>query len=153
MELTKQVTVNASADKVWKIVGTDFNDISEWASPVLESHANPNLPKGEKGRVCQVKGSGEIIENIYEYSDEQRELAFTLEGGKFPFFVKGIANIWHIEPKGDDQSVVSIGVDMQLMPVFSQLLNGRLQKAIGKQADAFLGELKYYAENDQPKVA
>ena len=68
MELTKQMTVNASADKVWKIVGTDFNDISEWASPVLDSHANPDLAPGEKGRVCEVKGAGQVIENIYDYT-------------------------------------------------------------------------------------
>ena len=152
MELTKQVTINASAEKVWKIVGDDFNDVSEWASPVLESHANPNLPPGEKGRVCQVKGAGEVVENVYEYDDEQRELAFTLEGGKFPFFMRRIENVWRVEPKGDNQSVAEIGVNITLMPVFKQLLSGRLKTALSKQADGFLGELKYFAENDRPKA-
>ena len=66
MQFSKQITVNASAERVWKIIGEDFNDISEWSSFVLTSEANPDVPEGG-GRVCNVKGVGDVVENIFEY--------------------------------------------------------------------------------------
>ncbi|KAA3642373.1 MAG: SRPBCC family protein [Chloroflexi bacterium] len=150
MELTKEIMVNAPADKVWKIVGADFNEISEWSSFVITSEQNPGLPDGG-GRVCDVKGFGETVETLYEYDDEQRELAFTLEGGGTPFFMREVKNSWHIEPDGEDKSRVQIGVQAELMPVFKQLMTGRLTKVMEKRADVILGELKYFAENGEAK--
>lgn len=152
MNFTKTVTINTSADKVWQIVGTDFNDVAQWASPVLESHANPDLPEGEKGRVCQVKGVGRVVENIYHYDESQRELAFTLQGEKNPFFMKEIKNIWRVEPNGNDRANVHMTVDITLMPVFKQLLTSRLNKALSQRADGFLNELKQFAETGQPQA-
>jgi hypothetical protein len=91
MNFTKQVTINASADKVWEIIGTNFNDISEWSSFVITSEANPDVEPGA-GRVCHVKGAGEVVENLFQFDDNQRELAFTLEGSKNPFFMQRIEN-------------------------------------------------------------
>jgi len=151
MEFERKATINASADKVWKIIGTDFNDISEWASPVLESHAIPNLPEGS-GRVCNVEGAGKVIEALFEYDDKKQALAFTLDGEKNPFFFKRVENHWRVEPKGDNQSVAYFGVKIELLPVFKQLLSGRLKSKLQVRADHFVGELKYFAENDRAKA-
>ena len=147
MEIQRQVTVNVSADKVWKILGKEFNDVSQWASFVKTSQANPDLDAGELGRVCEVNGFGKVIENIYHYDDKQQELAFTLEAEKNPFFMQRIENSWHVEPLDDDRAVVTVGVQVKLMPVFRQLLSGRLRKMMSNRADTILAELKYYAEN------
>ena len=152
MEIKRQVTVNASADKVWKILGADFNNISEWSSLVLESNPIPDLPPGS-GRVCHVKGSGEVVETIYQYDDDRRELAFILKGKKIPFFMQKIDNTWSVKPKGDDRSELQVHVNVTVMPVFKQLMSGMLSKGMAKTADGILSELKYFAENDRPKAS
>lgn len=63
MEFTVQVSINASAEKVWEVISTNFNDISEWSSFVITSHGIPNLPTGS-GRICNVKGAGEVVEKL-----------------------------------------------------------------------------------------
>jgi len=151
MNFERQVTINSSADKVWKIIGTDFNNISEWASPVLESHAIPNQSEGS-GRVCNVNGAGKVTEELFEYDDKKQALAFTLDGEKNPFFFKRVENHWRVEPKGDNQSVAYFGVNIQLLPVFKQLLSGRLKSKLQVRADQFVSELKYFAENDKSKA-
>ncbi len=152
MEFTRNVTVNAPVDKVWQIVGTDFNEISKWASPVLDSHAIPNLSSEEKGRICQVKGAGEVVETIYRYDDQAREFGFIFEGKKIPFFMRKIDSRWSVKPKDGDQAEVQVHAVITLMPVFSQLMSGRLSKAMGKQIDGLLGDLKYYVENGEAKA-
>ena len=151
MQFTRKTTVNVSADKAWELIGTDFNEVSRWASAVLTSEANPNLSSEEKGRVCNVKGSGEVFETIYEYDDENRHLRFTLEGSKIPFFMKKIDNKWGVKSLNSNQSEVQIIGEITIMPVFSQLMSGMLRKQMGKFADGLLGEFKFYAENGHPK--
>ncbi len=100
MEFSREITIDAPVEKVWKIIGTDFNEISEWASPVLDSHANPALADGEEGRICQAEGFGEIVETLYQYDDQGRALAFTLEADKNPFFMKKIESV---QPLNNDE--------------------------------------------------
>ncbi len=151
MQVTRQTTVNTSVDKVWQILGTDFNNVSEWAGTVLESNAIPDMPAGS-GRLCNIKGLGKTVEKLTSFDDDQRKFSFTFENSKIPFFVKKIENTWSVTPKGNDQSVVQVNADVNLMPVFSQLLDGMMGKQMGKGAEGLLGELKYFAENGKPKA-
>ena len=151
MQFTKQTNVSVPADKVWEILGTNFNDISEWASFVLESQAIPDLPEGS-GRICQVKGLGETVEKLEIYDDQEREFTFTMENDKLPFFMRRIANTWHVKPHGDNQAQVSVTANITILPVFAQLLASRLRQGLSKTADSLLSELKYFAENDRPLV-
>ena len=48
--------------------------------------------------MCQVKGSGEVVETIYQYDDKKRELGFILVGQKIPFFMRKIDNTWSVKP-------------------------------------------------------
>lgn len=150
MNVERQVTINASADKVWDIVGTKFNDIAKWASFVYESHGNPDLEPGE-GRVCETQ-FGPVVENMKAFDATQRTLTHTILGQSTPPFMKDILNIWKIEPQGEGQSLITFGIEARVLPPFKQLLSGRLKKRFGKQAEGYINELKYFAENDLPKA-
>ena len=62
-----------------------------------------------------------------------------------------IDNTWSVKAKGENQSELQVHVDVTLMPVFKQLMSGLMSKQLAKQADGFLGELKYFAENGEAK--
>lgn len=153
MEIKRQKAINVSADKLWKIVGTDFNDISEWATYIETSYANPDLAPGQKGRVCQVTGYGEVTETLTAFDDQQRKLEFVFESKKNPFFVKNIDYMWQVKPKGEDQSELFVDVDMQLMPVFKQLLSGMMTKMLTERTDMVIDQLKYFAETGKAKTS
>jgi carbon monoxide dehydrogenase subunit G len=147
MEFRKQITINKSADDVWKIVGTDFNEVSDWSSFVITSNGD-NPPAVGEARVCDVNGMGQVVETIYHFDADKRELAFTLEGSRNPFFMKRIENEWNVRSQSDGQSTVDLGVNIDLMTPFKQLMSGRLKKMMGKRADFLLNELKQHAESE-----
>lgn len=146
MEFVKQMTIDAPADNVWKILGPEFNKISTWSSFLADSHQDPDLPVGEGG-ICEVKGMGDVRETLYEYDDMRQKLGFTVDSPKNPFFIQEAKNTCHVEPKGDDQSLVHVGVDVKLAPVFKQLMTGRTRGRIQKRADRMISDLKSYAED------
>lgn len=55
--------------------------------------------------------------------------------------------------QGDERSVLEVQFDVTVMPVFKQLMSGMISKGIVKRTDGLISELKYFAENDQPKAS
>jgi len=145
MEVKRKITVNASADRLWEILGTDYDKVGEWTSEVPSSSPNPDLPVGQ-GRVCSTDGFGDAKETITQFDEKRRELAYVAEIEKMPFFVKEMGNHWRVEPKGGNRSIVHMHLQGKLMPVFKQLMSGTMAKQMAKSADVILEELKYYAE-------
>ncbi|MEM8863290.1 MAG: SRPBCC family protein [Chloroflexota bacterium] len=145
MNVDRQLTINASADKLWQILGDDYAKVGDWTTQVLSSAPNPDLPVGQ-GRVCETDGFGDAKETITHYDENRRELAYSATIEKLPFFVKEMGNAWRVEPKGENRSVVHMNMKGRLLPVFKQLMTRPMQKQLAKSADLFLRDLKYYAE-------
>lgn len=148
MEVKRQLSVNASAETLWKIIGTDYDKVGEWTSEVPSSRPNPDLPVGE-GRVCSTAGFGDAKETLTQFDENKRKLAYTAEVEKMPFFVKEVSNNWWVESKGANRSLVHMHITGSLMPVFKQIMSGPMSKQMGKTADTMLEELKYYAETGE----
>ena len=151
MKFQIQQTINAPADHVWEIVGTNFNDISQWASPVLTSKANPELGSDEMGRVCELAGGRQLVETINHYDDDNRQFRFTIGNESTPFFIKGVENTWSVKPNGANQSTVQINADIELMSFFN-LFSAPLKSGFRKGGERILQDLKAYAEA-QPVAA
>ena len=79
MQFSKQVTVNASAEKVWEVAAREFANIGVWATAVSHSVANNELasvnnsPVG--GRLCDTS-IGKISEEFTAYDDDKQTFSF-----------------------------------------------------------------------------
>ena len=145
MNVHRELTINASADRLWQILGDDYAKVGEWTTQVLSSQPNPDLRVGE-GRVCVTDGFGDAKETLTQYDEQKRELAYVATIEKMPFFVKEMANAWRVEPKGESRSIVHMDMNGKLLPVFKQIMTRPMSKQLAKSADLFLRDLKYYAE-------
>ena len=151
MQIRKQIQIDSPPSAVWNIVGTRFNDISELASFVQESHAIPDLPEGS-GRVCQTS-FGPVKEDITHFDDAQMTLSHTIEGNSTLPFVKDILNTWKIDAGENGGSLVTFEIQARLVTPFKQLLGGRMRRQLGKQAEGYVNELKQFAEQGEPVPA
>ena len=59
MNVQTSTTIDASAETLWAILATDYNNIGNWTTAVLHSEQDPDLPEGE-GRVIPVPRLGEV---------------------------------------------------------------------------------------------
>lgn len=148
MDVIRAITINAPAEKPWKILADDYDKVGEWTSEVESSTPNLDLPQGQ-GRVCATPGFGDAKETITEFDKTRRTFSYKAELATMPFFVREFRNSWRVEPKGGTQSVVHVHMTANLMPIFGQLMGSIMKKQIVKSIDVSLEELKYYAENDK----
>lgn len=88
MKFSKEVTINAPAEKIWDIIGHNFADIRKYDELVSSSVINHDLPKLNGslygGRICETS-FGTISEKFVAYDEEG--MTFSFQGDiKSPVF-------------------------------------------------------------------
>ena len=146
MNITQQVSINTSADKVWDILGNDFPNITKWAVRMLASAGDKELgPIG--GRQVTTVEYGNAAETLYKFDSERRELAYSLSGETLPPILSDITTTWRIEPNGENQSVVTNIFEAKLLnPEMEEMIKTQFMQGL----TPLFEELKFYAENGQP---
>ena len=82
-KVTEEITINASPDAVWKMVG-DFAGIANWHPAVEKSPATKGNEIGSE-RTLTVKGGGTIVEEIEGYDAANKVLKYRAkDGGALP---------------------------------------------------------------------
>ena len=155
MQITRSIQVDAPAEKVWDVLAHQFYDADKWASSITHSaprEAGPaagDSPLAQNGRACDTS-LGAFRETIQHYDERARQIGYSAEGDKMPFFVKHLQNNWTVTPKGAGRSQVDMQLQARLLPVFAQLMGPLMKRQFGKVATEATEELKHYVEHGAP---
>ena len=157
MELKLKQKIEASADKVWGILGHRFAEVADWApniewSRVLEMNEVPHGYQVAKsapipGRVTP-NPLGDIIEVLTMYSDENKSFTFEANGPA-PLF-SHTQNTTRVVSIDEGKCLVTF--DLKLTPkgifnLFTPLLKRRFQTSKFGPAGV-IKDLKAYVENN-----
>ncbi|BCM86109.1 hypothetical protein NS228_07645 [Methylobacterium indicum] len=74
-KVEEKVTINASPDKVWAVVG-NFQDMS-WLPPVEKTEGKGGN-EVKATRTLTLKGGATVEEELYKYSAEQKSLSYRI---------------------------------------------------------------------------
>ncbi|MEM7716033.1 MAG: SRPBCC family protein [Cyanobacteria bacterium P01_A01_bin.68] len=153
MQIKRQFTVNASADRLWEIMGQEFGQVSHWASSIHDSQGRNTgrVLEGApcSGRVCET-AMGNFKEQIHTYDESSKTLAYDAKGDKMPFFVKRLANNWTFTPLSEGKCKVDMRMEIGLLPVFNLLMAPMMRIQMGGVIEQIIEELSYFAENGTP---
>ena len=153
MQIRQQLTVNTSADKVWDILGPQYEYVSEWISAVHMSQRRDNgaVPHNApcSGRVCETD-LGPFKETIIRYDERNRSIAYSAQGDKMPFFVKQLSNSWKVTPLDSNCARVDMCAEISILPVFNLVMGPMMRLQMGGILKNAVEELKYFAENGVP---
>lgn len=105
IKVSKSVTVNAPADKVWAEV-KDFGALQNW-HPAVESTKIDKGGDNKPGtvRTLSLKGGGNITETLTAYSDKGRSQSYKINEGVLP--VAGYTSTISVKPAGKDKATLS----------------------------------------------
>jgi mxaD protein len=98
MKVSMQTTLNASADKVWQVVG-DFNGL-----PAFVAAATKSRMEGDGVgalRTLTLPDGAEIVERLETYDDEARTLTYSIVSGPLP--VANYLSMVEVTPLADGQ--------------------------------------------------
>ena len=151
MEVSKNMTVNVSADRLWSILADDFDKIGEWARGVDSSAPNTDaaVPEGASvgGRVCQAPGFGAINETFTSFDPVERSYAFEATASKIPNFVRNLTNHTMVKSLGPEQSEVQLRITADTSGVRGTLVKPMMTRKFNQALDAIVEDLKIFAES------
>jgi mxaD protein len=100
----EEVTINASADKVWEKV-SNFNDLGAWHPAVKSTEivSGENNKVGAE-RVLTLQDDGTIREKLLSYNSKAKTFKYTIVEGVLP--VTSYVSTVSVKPAGKEKSIV-----------------------------------------------
>jgi hypothetical protein len=146
MKLSGEVTIEASADRVWEILGHEFANIGDWATPSDDSRPTEALP----GRVCQtgMRAFPTVTEHIVVSDENNRMLTYEATG--LPAFIGEARNTWRVTPLGPQRARARFDGVLETRALAGRLIALPLRIRMRRETRAVLGDLKHYAEHGTP---
>jgi hypothetical protein len=155
LQLKGQMTINAAAPKVWRVLAHEFSSIGQWASSIPQSQAVTDIPApgGAEigGRVCAtaVPGFGAVREIFTYYDEQSMRFGYEPTEGR-PWFITHAENHWAVRSLGPDTCVVESRAELEMKLFPGVFLAPLLKLFMGRVSAQFFEELKHYVEYDQP---
>lgn len=154
MEIDITLDVDASASRVWELVGHQFMHVGEWAAPI--SHSCPigdSRPAPGVERECHTVGmgpvaAGKVRERLTAFDTNSRTLSYEAAAG-MPGFVASAVNRWNVSELGPDRSQVRMHATFTLrgiMRLFAPLMRWQMRR----EGRLVLQDLKHFVEHGTP---
>ena len=154
-ELTKESEIiNVSADQLWAMVGTGFEDAYLWATTVDHSVGNGTAQfEGAScdERSCDVsaKGFDKIVEKVTKYNDQEMNFAYDVTDG-MPSFMHSAKNDWTVVSVGPNQSKLVMKADFRVKGLMGNIMKGMMKNKMEDLLEVVLNDAKVYAETGSP---
>lgn len=149
-ELSKEIEINVSAEKLWQMVGPGFVDVYKWSSNV--DHAVGSGTPEFEGAVCSqrgcdlnVKGFSKISETLTKYDEANMSLAYKVDEG-MPSFVTLAKNDWTVVDLGNGKSKLIMKATFKSKGFMGMMMNGMMEKKMSETLETVLNDAKVYAE-------
>jgi Polyketide cyclase / dehydrase and lipid transport len=145
MKLSGEVTIEASAERVWEIVGHGFASIGDWATAIEASHQD-----FAGARICEtgLPGVPRVAETVVAYDEAERTLTYVATD--VPRFFREARNRWRVSPAGADRSHARFDGVLELRGVVGLLVALPLRLRMRRETRTVLDDLKHYAEHGTP---
>lgn len=153
----QSITIKASADHAWKIIGEDFVAVDRWmaANPTADAIPGAALPgapaKGRNSYLIKKFQPTYQEEVITGYDDAKRSISTRVvlrNTSKFVPMLGYIANVT-VKPIGDDKCTITYTGEA-ITKWFSGPMKGMLTKALHPGFLRGLEELAHYIETGEP---
>jgi len=150
MKFSKEIVINAPAEKVWDILGHQFTDVGKWSRLVSQSVINNDAPKVNNspvgGRLCDT-GIGKISEELTAYDEEG--MTFSFKGVITSKVFSNVISTNAVTAIDENTSKVKVTPNIDLK-VIGVIMYPLIKMNLGKLITQGLMDLKYFAENDRP---
>lgn len=153
MKFSKQIIVNAPAEKVWGVLGRDFANVGNWATLVAHSEVNTEAPVVNNspvgGRLCNTS-IGKISEEFTAYDDQN--MSFSFKGVITSKMFTNLISTNKVTAIDDNTSEVIATPNVELT-FLGTLMFPLIKLQLSKAVSGGLDDLKYYVENGKPSPA
>lgn len=138
-------TINKPIGDVWRVVAEEFTEANKWA------YGTQKCRKGREDegfdRIAETE-SGTLMDTITTFDKENFILEFSVKG--LPFFVRSVVSTWTLKRVSANETEITLGPRIKVMPVLGALLQIPMKRALNKLYPELINDLKIYIETGKP---
>jgi hypothetical protein len=154
MELRNEITIEAPAERVWKVLGERFMHVGEWAAPITSSCPVAGSEPGVGMiRACTTAAFGPVKAGIIHErltSFDRDHMTFEYEAiDGMPSFVAHAVNRWRVRRVDDRRCMLRIHATLILRGP-ARLLGWLVKWQMRVGGARVVEELKYFVEQGRP---
>jgi hypothetical protein len=150
IEISKKHTFDVGADRVWAILGDDFDKVGQWARGVDRSAPNRGTvaPEGARvgGRVCQTPGFGAIEETFTSFDASHCSYAFQASASNMPSFVRNLTNHTTVRGLSPNHCEVELKITAGAAGIRGVLAKPVITRKFSQAIDELFEDLRVFAE-------
>ena len=158
MKITKQMKVDAPADKVWRVWAHEFDDAYQWMASVPNSYAADHGERFDAahsaGRTCDLNAKPDglkAVEQFLAYDEAARtatvRVDFANTPGLFPIRYNSVEV--SVADAGDNTSQMTWRFQSHIKP-WAVVMWPALRKGFDLFVGQIMEELQYFVEHDAP---
>ena len=161
-QLSTQLSVDASADQVWDLIGPGFARIGEWATSIQSSTAVPTAPEPAAaatatavsapvaGRACTtgVRLVPQITDTLVAYDPASRTLTYEASG--LPTFIVTARNTWSVSPTGERTCRVTLSAHFETRGMLGLLGRWAILAQVRYTSRHLEADLRHYIKHGTP---
>ncbi len=158
MKITKQMKVDAPADKVWRVWAHEFDDAYQWMASVPSSYAADHgehfAGAHSDGRTCELNAKPDglkAVEQFLAYDEGSKTATVRVDFANTPglFPVRYNAVEVSMVDTGDNSSEMTWRFESHIKP-WAVVMYPALRKGFDVFVGQIMEELKYFVEHDTP---
>ena len=147
LHIDKEVSIDAPAEKVWEVLGDNYENVGRWATVIPESAPRNNQEGELQGRTCYT-AYGDTKEMITNWDEQNMTYSYQADG--LPAIFKSGGSTWAIRPVGGHRSHVTMKLRMEFAPLPGLLMGWLMKPRMDKDMDGLMDDLKHYVEKGTP---
>lgn len=149
-----KLSVNATADEAWEVLGAGFGTMCEWDSGMASTTLEGELGVGAVRHCVSAQSfgpfkPGPVKERLVEFDPDARVFAYEAFEG-LPGFVRSARNRWSIEADGE-RCVIRFDATLELQGVM-RIGWPLMQRMMKKDLARWLGDLQFRIEEGAPRT-
>jgi len=151
LQFNEEITIEASIEEAWEVMGQQFTEPHTWSSNFLTSQ-----PGGEpklKGLVYRHRATttknGDNWQELDAFSPSNHSLSYHISKGVPPVAKSAIGH-WKLTKLTDNKTQLNVDFSLQTKGLPGLVISPIVSKKVGQSSAELMEEFKYYLENGKP---
>jgi hypothetical protein len=148
VEVKKELTMNATIDSTWQVMGTEFSEVDIWATNFIASEAGGNKKFKDidySTRVTLTK-NGKNTQELDDFEPATHQLKYHITKGK-PGIAKEAKTKWSLVDLGPNKTKVILEFKLVTKGWLGLLMSGKVRSGIINASGEIVEDLQFYMEN------
>ena len=148
VEVKQELTMNATIDATWQVMGTEFSEVDIWATNFIASEAGGNKKFKDidySTRVTLTK-NGKNTQELDDFDPATHQLKYHITKGK-PGIAKEAKAKWSLVDLGPNKTKVILEFKLVTKGWLGLLMSGKVRSGITNASGEIAEDLQFYMEN------